>query len=208
VTYCEGNRPRQYFPDFIVVARERDGRETTWLAETKGEIRANTGLKSAAATLWCEKMSRTAFGRWRYLFVPQRKFEAAVARGVQSLADLSAALVVPRAGTQLRLISVDDGRVKGEAFKTLLPLYSLKAAAGYFGNSKAVEPEAWIEAEGVGALDDQMFVARAMGRSMEPVIHDGDPWSSAPTPLEVARARPGLPSTAAPPIRRPADPSP
>jgi SOS-response transcriptional repressor LexA len=174
VTYYEGNRPRQYFPDFIVVARERDGRETTWLAETKGEIRANTGLKSAAATLWCEKMSRTAFGQWRYLFVPQRKFEAAVASGVQSLADLSAALVVPRAGPQLRLISVDDRRVKGEAFKTLLPLYSLKAAAGYFGNGEVVEPEAWIEAEGVGALDEQMFVARAMGRSMEPVIHDGD----------------------------------
>jgi hypothetical protein len=46
VTYYEGNRPRQYYPDFIAVAREADGRETTWLAETKGEIRPNTALKS------------------------------------------------------------------------------------------------------------------------------------------------------------------
>jgi len=31
----------------------------------------------------------------------------------------------------------------GEAFKTLLPLYTLKAAAGYFGSGEAVEPEGW-----------------------------------------------------------------
>jgi len=37
-----------------------------------------------------------------------------------------------------------------------------------------VEPEAWVEAAGIGALDQQMFVARAVGRSMEPTIHDGD----------------------------------
>ncbi len=174
VTYYEGNRPRQYYPDFIVVAREADGREVMWLAETKGEIRSNTALKSEAATLWCEKMSRTAYGHWRYLFVRQRKFEASVVAGVQSLADLAAALVVPRPEPQLRLISLDDARVKREAFKTLLPLYSLKAAAGYFGSGEAVEAEAWVEADSIGRLDEQMFVARAVGRSMEPKIRDGD----------------------------------
>ena len=64
--------------------------------------------------------------------------------------------------------------MKREAFKTLLPLYSLKAAAGYFGDGEAVEPEGWIEADGVGRLDEQMFVCQAVGRSMEPTIHDGD----------------------------------
>lgn len=174
VTYYEGNRPRQYYPDFIVVAREPDGREITWLAETKGEIRPNTALKSEAATLWCEKMSRTAYGHWRYLFVPQRKFEAAVVAGVKALAELATSLVVPRPEPQLRLIPIDNERVKREAFKNLLPLYSLRAAAGYFGSGETVEPEAWIEADGIGKLDDRMFVARAVGRSMEPTIHDGD----------------------------------
>lgn len=174
VTYYEGNRPRQYYPDFIVVAREVDGREMTWLAETKGEERSNTKLKSEAASLWCDNISRTVYGRWRYLFLPQRRFEASVAAGVKSLADLAASLVVPRPGPQLRLISLDDTRVKSEAFRTLLPVYSLKAAAGYFGNGEATEPEAWIEADGVGKLDEQMFVARAAGRSMEPTIHGGD----------------------------------
>lgn len=75
VTYYEGNRPRQYYPDFIIVSRSADGREEMWLAETKGEIRPNTALKSEAAQLWCEKMSGTKYGQWRYLFIAQRQFE-------------------------------------------------------------------------------------------------------------------------------------
>jgi SOS-response transcriptional repressor LexA len=174
VTYYEGNRPRQYYSDFIVVAREADGREVTWLAETKGEIRPNTALKSEAARSWCEKISRTTYGQWRYLFLPQKKLEASLAAGVKSLADLSTSLVAPLPKPQLTLISLDDERVKRDAFKTLLPLYSLKAAAGYFGRGEEIEPEAWIEADGVRKMDKQMFVARAVGRSMEPMIHDGD----------------------------------
>lgn len=174
VTYYEGNRPRQYYPDFIIVARETDGREVTWLAETKGEIRPNTALKSEAAQLWCDKMSHTTYGHWRYLFLPQRKLEASLASGVKSLADLAKSLVLPRPEPQLKLISLDDARAKRDAFKTLLPLYSLKVATGYFGRGEAAEPDAWIEVRGLGKLDDQMFVAQAVGRSMEPAIYDGD----------------------------------
>lgn len=75
VTYYESNRPRQYYPDFVIATRDAEGRDVTWLAETKGEIRPNTGLKTEAAQLWCEKMSRTKYGPWRYLFVAQRDFE-------------------------------------------------------------------------------------------------------------------------------------
>ena len=63
---------------------------------------------------------------------------------------------------------------KEECFKTCLPVYSLKAAAGYFGDGEAVEPEGWFEVEGFGKLDERMFVAQAVGRSMEPKIQDGD----------------------------------
>lgn len=89
VTYYESNRPRQYFPDFIIAALDIDGREIMWLAETKGEIRTNTALKSEAARLWCEKMSGTKYWTWRYLFIPQRKLEAALVSGVKLLADLA-----------------------------------------------------------------------------------------------------------------------
>ena len=94
VTYYESNRPRQYFPDFIIAARDADGHEVIWLAETKGEIRPNTVLKTEAARLWCEKMSGTKYGQWRYLFVPQRKLEAALSADVKSLAELAESLAV------------------------------------------------------------------------------------------------------------------
>jgi type III restriction enzyme len=74
----------------------------------------------------------------------------------------------------LRIFPIDDPITWDEAFKTMLPLYSLKAAAGYFGGGELVEPEGWVRVERAGTLDDKMFVARAVGRSMEPRIHDGD----------------------------------
>ncbi|RJR43507.1 MAG: hypothetical protein C4576_14195 [Desulfobacteraceae bacterium] len=59
-------------------------------------------------------------------------------------------------------------------FKRFLPVYSLKAAAGYFGEGEAVESEGWVEVDGFGTLDERMFVAQAVGHSMEPKIQDGD----------------------------------
>lgn len=174
ITYYENNRPRQYYPDFIIAVRETDGREVFWLAETKGEIRHNTALKREAAHLWCEKMSGTTFGSWRHLFAQQRMFESALVSGVRTFADLVEGLARARPAPQLHLISLDDVRITSEKYKSLLPVYSLKAAAGYFGSAEDVELEGWIEVEGMGTLGEAMFVARAIGRSMEPRIYDGD----------------------------------
>jgi len=91
VTYYENNRPRQYFPDFIVVQRSPEG-EVFWLAETKGEIRANTALKTEAAKIWCQKMSDTVYGTWKYVFAQQREFERAMAQEIGRLDALVSAL--------------------------------------------------------------------------------------------------------------------
>jgi SOS-response transcriptional repressor LexA len=174
LTYYENNRPRQYFPDFIVQVRDEAGRDVWWLAETKGEIRPNTAIKREAANLWCEKMTAAAaHGTWRHLFAPQRAFEKALASGAKTFSAIVEALFTTPE-PQLRLVEAEEAHVARERFKTLLPLYSLKAAAGYFGNGEAVQVEAWIEVDDFGPLDEQMFVARAVGRSMEPKIHDGD----------------------------------
>ena len=73
-----------------------------------------------------------------------------------------------------KIIPLDAAEVAHERYLSLLPVYSLRAAAGYFGQGQAVDPEGWVEATGIGPLDDRMFVARAVGRSMEPRIRDGD----------------------------------
>ena len=58
-------------------------------------------------------------------------------------------------------------------FRTHLPQFTLRAAAGRFGERMEVEPEGWVEApEGLRLLPD-MFVAHVTGRSMEPRIPDG-----------------------------------
>lgn len=95
VTYYENNRPRQFFPDFIVVvADDREG-EVMWLAETKGEMRPNVGLKNHAAELWCQKVSASKrYGTWRYLFAQQLDLERAIKEGAETFADLVEAMTV------------------------------------------------------------------------------------------------------------------
>ncbi len=55
-----------------------------------------------------------------------------------------------------------------------LPLYSLKAACGYFGEGEMVEESGWVRVDSMGRLNRNMFIVRASGNSMEPRIHDGD----------------------------------
>ncbi|MFY9116080.1 MAG: DNA/RNA helicase domain-containing protein [Bacteroidales bacterium] len=54
-----------------------------------------------------------------------------------------------------------------------LPLYSLKAACGMFGEGQYVEELGWVKVDGFGRLNRNMFVIKAKGKSMEPTIPDG-----------------------------------
>ncbi|MCQ2077476.1 MAG: S24 family peptidase [Bacteroidaceae bacterium] len=67
-----------------------------------------------------------------------------------------------------------DSIPEEDQFTTYLPLYTIRAACGYFGEGEQVEEEGWINAEGIGRLNRNMFVVRAVGHSMEPRINDGD----------------------------------
>lgn len=60
-----------------------------------------------------------------------------------------------------------------ERFRTHLPLYSLRAAAGKFGADEEVEEEDWVRAPEGLRLSEGMFVAHVEGQSMEPRIRDG-----------------------------------
>jgi type III restriction enzyme len=88
VTYYENNRPRQYYPDFIALVRDKAGREIFWIVETKGEVHPNTKYKRESAELWCTKMSETKYGLWKYLFVQQKVFERVRKTGVKTFGRL------------------------------------------------------------------------------------------------------------------------
>ena len=58
-------------------------------------------------------------------------------------------------------------------FREYLPVYSLRAACGYFGDGEEVEPDGWMKVEGCGRLDDTQFVVKTEGTSMEGLIEEG-----------------------------------
>ena len=66
----------------------------------------------------------------------------------------SVAAVAARPEPQRRLISLEDERIKREAFTTLLPVYTFKTAPRYVGSGEAVEPGGWIDAESGGRIKE------------------------------------------------------
>ena len=60
-----------------------------------------------------------------------------------------------------------------EPFRTHVPLYSLRAAAGGLGEEMPSEPEDWVRAPEGTRLDPYLFVAHVVGDSMEPRIPNG-----------------------------------
>lgn len=59
-------------------------------------------------------------------------------------------------------------------FVDFLPVYSIKAACGYFGDGEGVDELGWMKVDGVARLNRNMYVVQASGHSMEPRINDGD----------------------------------
>ncbi len=62
---------------------------------------------------------------------------------------------------------------EAKPYENCIPLYSLKAAAGAFGESQAVEPEAWVEPSGQTRPGTGLFVAQVVGESMNRRIPNG-----------------------------------
>jgi SOS-response transcriptional repressor LexA len=98
------------------------------------------------------------------------------ASAVRHAAERSAttSIVLREQTGRYRVYRREDAAIQAGAFKTHLPVYSLQAAAGYFGGGEQVEEEGWVDASAAGRLAKGMFVAKVIGRSMEPEIRDGD----------------------------------
>jgi uncharacterized protein len=67
-------------------------------------------------------------------------------------------------------IVTDPGRKK---FVSLVPLYTLEAAAGSFGEPDAVDCRGWVKVPSGIKINQRHFVAKVVGKSMEPKIKDG-----------------------------------
>ena len=93
------------------------------------------------------------------------EWQRAIGRGVSSV------LARKRRASMVILDEVSDE----EKFKSFLPFYAnLRAACGAFGEGGSVDAPMWIKVDGIGHVDDTMYVVQASGHSMEPEISDGD----------------------------------
>jgi phage repressor protein C with HTH and peptisase S24 domain len=72
-----------------------------------------------------------------------------------------------------RLFEEHVQRTEVIPFVTHVPRYSLRAAATKFGEDMEVEQEGWTPAPARMKLNRNLFAARVVGRSMEPLIPDG-----------------------------------
>jgi hypothetical protein len=72
-----------------------------------------------------------------------------------------------------RLFDRHVEKIAVEPFRTHVPLYSLRAAAGSLGEEMPTAEEDWVRAPDGMRLDPGVVVAHVVGRSMEPRIPDG-----------------------------------
>jgi type III restriction enzyme len=77
---------RFYYPDFVAVQSTPEG-EINWVVETKGREYENVAHKDASIDDWCQKISAQTGQAWRYLKVPQPRFDASAARTFEELAN-------------------------------------------------------------------------------------------------------------------------
>jgi hypothetical protein len=63
-----------------------------------------------------------------------------------------------------------DSIEEEEMFRSFLPVYSLKAAAGKFGEGSDVDEDGWMKVDIGRKLNNKMFIAKVVGNSMEPLI--------------------------------------
>ena len=81
------------------------------------------------------------------------------------------------AAEERRTIVIDDYDFQRKSNKLgFIPLYSVKAACGYFEEGDIPEVEGWVDVSGHGFRPDleKHFIVHAKGDSMLPKIHDGD----------------------------------
>lgn len=143
---------RSYYPDFLV--RNTDGNYQ--IVEVKGDNKIDDAVVVAKRDA-AEALSRAS--RMEYIL-----------RRSSDLSQVAAAAVSPARKLPLLEYVKDYSR---RMFKDLLPVYSLEAACGKFGDGQDVRWEGWVEVKG-RQLDERMFIALAVGNSMEPTIYDGD----------------------------------
>jgi type III restriction enzyme len=196
--------PVRYFPDFIV--RFQMGAVThNVIIEVKGRLDDRDKEKARQGQHHAEVLTASDEEPWHYLFLVENKALGRQDIGAWSeQADKSIARLLAR-HERLPLVPVVDGVTKPEAivvpevdrseeYQSAVPVHDLAASAGAFGEEQSPTPIGWMRVSAARQLTSDMFIARVIGRSMEPASRTEAGVSSASS---LARPHPPWPWTAA-----------
>lgn len=153
-----------YVPDWGLVRTDADGkRKLELVRETKGAADdQRLQFPNEKRKIWCAKKHFSKLGiRYRKV-TPEMLDWWADEPAPAPLLSLEPAIN--------RIQQFVDEALK---FVQYLPVYSLEAAAGKFGAGKDVKATGWIQVDIGRRLTKDMFVAKAVGHSMEPRIPNG-----------------------------------
>jgi type III restriction enzyme len=153
-----------YVPDWGVVREDEDGRRRLELVrETKGsEDEKALQFPNEKRKIWCAKRHFKRLGI-DYRQVTHRTEEWWTEEPAET-PELAISDVARRILQEVK---------KALQFGQFLPVYSLEAAGGKFGDGRDVHEDGWLEIDLGRTLSKDMFVAKVVGRSMEPKIPDG-----------------------------------
>lgn len=167
VPYDLDGECKTYEPDFVVVMS--GGKKVMLEIKGVGGKRWDENAiyaKNAAAKKWCEAVTNIGkYGEWA--------FEIS-----ENLQKLRSVLEVHSAQiAEIKPFKFVEPTAKS-AWKTCVPLTTLKAAAGAFSDEQIILDgfenwgDEWITWDGLTNVQHGMFVAKVTGKSMEPLIPD------------------------------------
>ncbi|MFA5167403.1 MAG: DNA/RNA helicase domain-containing protein [Candidatus Omnitrophota bacterium] len=111
-----------------------------------------------------------------YVYFCDKEVEAYFRKHIEGDPDFKEALMYSDviSAKEEKRIRLETDIDKHLEYVEYLPVFTAEAACGQFGEGQLVEKEGWIKVSEMGRLNRNMFVVRAAGKSMTPVICDGD----------------------------------
>jgi len=145
----ESHTLRTYYPDFLT---QKDGGSYE-IIEVKGDNKIDDAVVQAKA-YYANQMAVESGMSYR------------IVKGSVAMQGLIGETKSEQ--KEIELFDIDLSRI----YVDMLPVYSMQAACSRFGDGEEIECDGWVEVKGM-ELNKEMFVCRAVGKSMEPKIVDG-----------------------------------
>lgn len=193
--------PVRYFPDFIARV-QLDAVMHNVIIEVKGRLDDRDKEKARQGRHHAEVLTDADEEPWHYLLLVANKalgrhdIENWAQQADRSLRHVlrrhEGLPLIPAASVAAKPEPVVvDAVERGEEYSTAVPVHDLAASAGAFGDEQIPTSIGWMRVAASRQLTSDMFVARVVGRSMEPGIPNGS-WclfrqftAGAPPPISL-----------------------